>query len=63
MPLACVARILGHSDTATTNKVYIGFFPDDFAADMERLDAYIAPPATVPVSLLDTSGLVTSGEI
>lgn len=44
MPLARVARILGHSDTATTYKVYLHFFPDDFAADMDRLDEYLAPP-------------------
>ena len=52
MPLARVVRILGHADTATTYKVYLGFFPDDFAADMDRLDNYIAPPASptrVPV--------------
>lgn len=23
--------------------MYLHFFPDDFSADMERLDAYIAP--------------------
>lgn len=38
MPLARVARIFGHADTATTYKVYLGFFPDDFVADMDRLD-------------------------
>jgi integrase len=43
MPLARVARVLGHADTATTYKVYLHFFPDDFAADMDRLDAYLAP--------------------
>ncbi|PPG64178.1 hypothetical protein C5C27_04090 [Rathayibacter sp. AY2B7] len=43
MPLARVARILGHADTATTYKVYLHFFPDDHAADMDRLDAYLAP--------------------
>ncbi|MFM9918266.1 tyrosine-type recombinase/integrase [Lacisediminihabitans sp. H27-G8] len=41
MPLARVAAALGHADTATTYKVYLGFFPDDFSADMDRLDAYI----------------------
>jgi integrase len=44
MPLARVARVLGHADTATTYRVYLHFFPDAFAADMDRLDAYIAPP-------------------
>jgi integrase len=29
MPLARVAQVLGHSDTATTYKVYLHFFPDD----------------------------------
>lgn len=43
MPLARVARVLGHADTTMTYKVYLNFFPDDFTADMERLDAYIAP--------------------
>jgi integrase len=43
MPLARVARVLGHADTATTYRVYLHFFPDDFAADMDRLDAYLAP--------------------
>lgn len=43
MPLARVARVLGHTDTSMTYKVYLHFFPDDFTADMERLDAYIAP--------------------
>jgi len=43
MPLARVARVLGHADTATTYRVYLLYFPDDFAADMDRLDAYIAP--------------------
>lgn len=43
MPLARVARVLGHADTTMTYKVYLHFFPDDFTADMERLDAYIAP--------------------
>jgi integrase len=48
MPLARVARVLGHADTATTYKVYLHFFPDDFTADMDRLDAYLAPsPAPV----------------
>ena len=41
MPLARVAQVLGHSDTATTYKVYLHFFPDDYAADMDRLDAYL----------------------
>ena len=54
MPLARVARILGHSDTATTYKVYLGFFPDDFASDMDRLDSYIGidSPDT-PTALAD----------
>jgi integrase len=43
MPLARVARVLGHADTATTYKTYLHFFPDDFSADMDRLDAYLAP--------------------
>ncbi|WKK71568.1 tyrosine-type recombinase/integrase [Rathayibacter oskolensis] len=43
MPLARVARILGRADTATTYKVYLHFFPDDHAADMDRLDAYLSP--------------------
>jgi integrase len=43
MPLARVARVLGHADTATTYRVYLHFFPDDFAADMDRLDAYLSP--------------------
>jgi integrase len=48
MPLARVARVLGHADTATTYKIYLHFFPDDFAADMDRLDAYIAPSKSKP---------------
>ena len=47
MPLARVARVLGHADTATSYRVYLHFFPDDFAADMGRLDAYLAPSAAV----------------
>ncbi|OJX63900.1 MAG: hypothetical protein BGO95_06870 [Micrococcales bacterium 73-13] len=45
MPLARVSRILGHADTTITYKVYLGFFPDDFQQDMDRLDAYLAPTA------------------
>ncbi|WP_327055396.1 site-specific integrase [Glaciihabitans sp. GrIS 2.15] len=41
MPLARVARVLGHTDTVTTYKVYLHFLPDDFAADMDRLDEYL----------------------
>lgn len=48
MPLARVARVLGHADTGTTYKVYLHFFPDDFAADMDRLDEYIAPNSQTP---------------
>jgi integrase len=54
MPLARVAQILGHADTATTYKVYLHFFPDDFDSDMDRLDAYIDSPTTqetAPVAL------------
>ena len=43
MPLARVARVLGHADTGTTYKTYLHFFPDDFAADMDRLDQYLSP--------------------
>jgi integrase len=52
MPLARVARVLGHSDTATTYKTYLHFFPDDFAADMDRLDAYLAPAPAPEVTPL-----------
>jgi hypothetical protein len=45
MPLARVARILGHADIATTYKVYLHFFPEDLTADMDRLDVY---PSTTP---------------
>jgi integrase len=48
MPLARVARLLGHADTATTYRLYLHFFPDDYAADMDRLDAYLAPRGTAP---------------
>jgi len=41
MPLAVVAAALCHSDTATTYKVHLGFFPDDFASDTERLDSWM----------------------
>lgn len=51
MPLARVARILGHADTATTYKVYLGSFPDDFAADMDRLDTYLIPNKTDKIQL------------
>ncbi|QEO10227.1 site-specific integrase [Protaetiibacter larvae] len=43
MPLVRVARVLGHADAGMTYRVYLHFLPDDFLADMERLDAYIAP--------------------
>jgi len=43
MPLVRVARVLGHADTGMTYRVYLHFFPDDLSADMERLDADIAP--------------------
>ncbi|PTL73634.1 hypothetical protein C1I63_12820 [Rathayibacter caricis DSM 15933] len=43
MPLARVARILGNADTATTYKAYLHFFPDDHAADIDRLDAHLSP--------------------
>lgn len=43
MPLARVARVPGQADTATTYKIYLHLFPDDFAADMGRLDAYVTP--------------------
>lgn len=48
MPLARVARALGHADTAATYKIYLHFFPDDFTADMDRLDAYLLPSTTTP---------------
>ena len=44
MPLALVAEARCHSDTATTHKVHLGFFPDDFPSDMHRFDAYLASP-------------------
>jgi hypothetical protein len=51
---------LRHADTGMTYWVYLYFFPDDFSADMERLDAYIAPaqrPAdTAPVPLPRAEG-------
>jgi len=54
MPLASVARVLRHADTATTYRVYLYFFPDDFAADMDRLDRYFqAENPNVNVSALD----------
>jgi len=59
MPLARVARVLGHADTATSYRVYLHFFPDDFAADMGRLDAYLAPSAAVDKPR--TLSQVTSG--
>ena len=46
MPLARVTQVLGRADTATTYKVYLHFFPNDLAADMDGLDAYLAPAAT-----------------
>jgi integrase len=49
MPLAKVSRILGHADTTTTYKVYLHFFPDDWDADMDRLDALLAPRDAGPV--------------
>jgi hypothetical protein len=52
MQFARVARALGHSDTATTYKTYLHFFPDDFSADMDRLDAYLAPSAAPEVTPL-----------
>jgi integrase len=52
VPLARVASTLGHADTATTYKVYLGFFPDDFAAHMDRLEEYLAPSPTPSVTPL-----------
>jgi len=46
MLLARVARLSSRADTATTYKVYLHFFPDDFVADTDRLDAYITPKPT-----------------
>ena len=43
MPPTQVAAALCHSDTATTYKVHLGFFPDDFPSEMHRFDAYIWP--------------------
>jgi integrase len=48
MPLARVARLLGHAETATTYRLYLHFFRDDYAADMDRLDSYLAPRAAAP---------------
>lgn len=56
MPLARVARVLGHANTATTYKTYLHFFPDDFSADMDRLDAYLAPGAAPEVTSLRRAG-------
>jgi hypothetical protein len=43
MPLTRVARVLGYAETATTYRVYLHFFPDDIAADTDRLNAYLRP--------------------
>ena len=59
MPLALVAAARCHSDTATTYKVHLGFFPDDFASDTERLDSWIdlssPQQATPPIMFLRRS--------
>ena len=59
MPLALVAEARCHSDTATTYKVHLGFFPDDFASDAERLDSWmdLSSPqqATPPIMFLHRS--------
>ena len=60
MPLALVAAAQCHSDTATTHKVHLGFFPDDFASDTERLDAYIGA-ANYPQPLLRKPVVVANG--
>lgn len=52
MPPERVARVLGHADIATTYRVDLHFFPDDSAADMGRLDAYLAPSARPAVTPL-----------
>lgn len=56
MPLALVAAALCHSDTATTHKVHLGFFPDDSASDMEPPDSWIdrssPQQATPPILFL-----------
>jgi len=60
MKLPNVAAVLGHADTSTTYKVYLHFFPDEFAADMDRLDAYIG--ATVdPQPLLHKPVVIANG--
>jgi integrase len=58
MPLARVAQVLAHSDTAATYNVYLHFFPDDYAADMDRLDDYLergAGSVAIPGSALDSA--------
>lgn len=60
MPLTQVAAALCHSDTATTHKVHLGFFPDDFASDMERLDSSIGA-ADYPQPLLHKPVVVANG--
>ena len=62
MPLARVARVLGHADTATTYKIYLHFFPDDFAADMDRLDEYLAPERAVTEDRWSSRGDVKGGQ-
>jgi integrase len=52
MPFARVARVFGHADTATTYRVYLHFFPDDFATDMDRLDTYIGASGRQPTAEL-----------
>ncbi|MFT2706259.1 site-specific integrase [Clavibacter zhangzhiyongii] len=65
MPLARVARLLGHADTATTYRLYLHFFPDDYAADMDRLDLYLAPEDVAPhaVALSPRSAGHDEGEV
>lgn len=43
MQLARVAQVLGQTDTSMTYRAYLHLFPDDFSANIERLEADIAP--------------------
>ena len=58
--LALVAAALCHSDTATTYRVHLWFFPDAFPSDIERLDEYIGA-ADYPQPLLHKPVVVANG--
>ncbi len=63
MPIARVTRILGHADTGTMYKVYLHYFPDDFAADMERLYSFLAPRAATGQTSVATKPLTAATQL